>query len=241
MGRKTRSGTCRICRRRGKLDRHHIISQHRAKKINREELITNPGNIVLICRKCHSQTTSYLSRYKYKFKGEARDQEIDVLIVNNEGLNRELTRLREKNSERVNEIKKLAEDEVSSKESEIGKLQEENQELKTQLDSLEDIAMQYNDRVKELRKLAEDEISSKESEIGELEEENQDLKTQMELIDKISLEYQVSRASKKVLKQARKDLYRVSREIEDGIIREVKGAVKTAKKVGSGIRKKTGL
>ena len=47
-------------------------------------------------------------------------------------------------------------------------------ELKTQLDSLEDIAMQYNDRVKELRKLAEDEISSKESEIGELEEENQD-------------------------------------------------------------------
>ena len=170
-----------------------------------------------------------------------RDREIDVLIVNNEGLNRELTRLKEKNSERVNEIKKLAEDEISSKESEIGKLQEENQELKTQLDSLEDIAMQYNDRVKELRKLAEDEISSKESEIGELEEENQDLKNQMELIDKISLEYQVSRASKKVLKQARKDLYRVSREIEDGIIREVKGAVKTAKQVGSGIRKKTGL
>ena len=195
MGRRSKSGTCRICRRRGKLDRHHIISQHRAKKINREDLLTNPGNIVLICRKCHRQTTSYLSRYKYKFQGDARNQEIDVLVINIEGLEKELATVKEENSDLVNEMSKLAQEEISNKESEIGELKEENQELQNQL----------------------------------------------ELIDKISLEYQVYRATKKALKKSRRDLYRVSRGIEGGIKREVKGAVKTAKKVGSGIRKKTGL
>ena len=195
MGRRSKSGTCRICRRRGKLDRHHIISQHRAKKINREDLLTNPGNIVLICRKCHRQTTSYLSRYKYKFQGDARNQEIDVLVINIEGLEKELAIVKEENSDLVNEMSKLAQEEISNKESEIGELKEENQELQNQL----------------------------------------------ELIDKISLEYQVFRETKKALKKSRRDLYRVSRGIEGGIKREVKGAVKTAKKVGSGIRKKTGL
>ncbi len=195
MGRRSKSGTCRICRRRGKLDRHHIISQHRAKKINREDLLTNPGNIVLICRKCHRQTTSYLSRYKYKFQGDARNQEIDVLVINIEGLEKELAIVKEENSDLVNEMSKIAQEEISNKESEIGELKEENQELQDQL----------------------------------------------ELIDKISLEYQVFRATKKALKKSRRDLYRVSRGIEGGIKREVKGAVKTAKKVGSGIRKKTGL
>ncbi len=241
MGRRSKSGTCRICRRRGKLDRHHIISQHRAKKINREDLLTNPGNIVLICRKCHRQTTSYLSRYKYKFQGDARNQEIDVLVINIEGLEKELATVKEENSDLVNEMSKLAQEEISNKESEIGELKEENQEIQDQLESLEEIAMKYSGKVKEVRKLAQEEISNKESEIGELKEENQELQNQLELIDKISLEYQVYRATKKALKKSRRDLYRVSRGIEGGIKREVKGAVKTAKKVGSGIRKKTGL
>tara|TARA_B100000287_G_C20360781_1_gene673748 strand:+ start:222 stop:698 length:477 start_codon:yes stop_codon:yes gene_type:complete len=158
-------------------------------------LLTNPGNIVLICRKCHRQTTSYLSRYKYKFQGDARNQEIDVLVINIEGLEKELAIVKEENSDLVNEMSKIAQEEISNKESEIGELKEENQELQDQL----------------------------------------------ELIDKISLEYQVFRATKKALKKSRRDLYRVSRGIEGGIKREVKGAVKTAKKVGSGIRKKTGL
>ena len=55
-------GTCRICGNTGKLDPHHIISQAQCRKNDRKDLITNPGNIVHICRDCHKLTTSYLVR-----------------------------------------------------------------------------------------------------------------------------------------------------------------------------------
>lgn len=55
-------GACRICGKKDKLDPHHIISQHRLKQIGRESDITNPGNIVHLCRACHKETTSYLIR-----------------------------------------------------------------------------------------------------------------------------------------------------------------------------------
>ena len=51
-------GTCRICGEKGMLDPHHIISQGHAKKTNQGDLISNPGNVVHICRGCHDQTTA---------------------------------------------------------------------------------------------------------------------------------------------------------------------------------------
>ena len=175
MGRKPKVGRCRICRKRRKLDPHHIISQHRAKKINQEQLIRNPGNIVFICRKCHNQTTASLSRFKYKVQDQKKDQEVEVLIVTVEGLETELSRV---------------------------KLENKN-------------------RLKEVRGLAEVEISRKNAEIGGLEDENQELKEQLELLDKLSLEYQIARGTKKILKQVRNDIVRVSKEIEGEIKREV--------------------
>ena len=68
-------GACRICGTKGKLDPHHIISQHRLKEIGRESDITNPGNIVHLCRACHRETTSYLlreDRYYPKSKRKAK-------------------------------------------------------------------------------------------------------------------------------------------------------------------------
>lgn len=59
-------GVCRICSKRAKTHWHHIISQHRARKIGRVELIDNPGNMVEICRDCHSQTTSWMSKQKFE-------------------------------------------------------------------------------------------------------------------------------------------------------------------------------
>jgi 5-methylcytosine-specific restriction endonuclease McrA len=61
-------GTCRICGKKGQLDPHHIISQAQCRKKNREDLITNPGNIVHICRECHKLTTSYLVRERRETK-----------------------------------------------------------------------------------------------------------------------------------------------------------------------------
>ena len=195
MGRKTKVGRCRICSKRRKLDPHHIISQHRAKKINQEQLIRNPGNIVFICRKCHNQTTASLVRHKIAMKDKTTQQETDVLIVTVESLEAELLRVKSEN----------------------------------------------NNRMKEVRDLAQEEISQKDSQIGELEDENSELKEQLELLDKLSLEYQIARGTKKILRQVRKDLVRVSQDIEGEIKREVKGAVKTAKKMGSELRKRTGL
>lgn len=55
-------GTCRICGYQGMLDPHHIISQAQCKKLNRLDLISNPGNVVHICRRCHDMTTASLNR-----------------------------------------------------------------------------------------------------------------------------------------------------------------------------------
>ncbi len=63
-------GTCRICGNRGMLDPHHIISQAQARKQGRPELISNPGNVVHICRDCHKLTTSYLDRKRLEGKGK---------------------------------------------------------------------------------------------------------------------------------------------------------------------------
>jgi hypothetical protein len=195
MGRKTKVGRCRICRKRRKLDPHHIISQHRAKKINQEQLIRNPGNIVFICRKCHNQTTASLVRHKMAIKDKNTQQEVDVLFITVESLEAELSRLKSENK----------------------------------------------NRMKEVRDLAGEEIAERDSHIGELEDENSELREQLELLDKLSLEYQIARGTKKILRQVRKDLVRVSKDIEGEIKREVKGAVKSAKKIGSEFRKRTGL
>ena len=195
MGRRPKVGRCRICSKKRKLDAHHIISQHRAKKINQEQLIRNPGNIVFICRKCHNQTTASLIRRKMAMKDKTLEQETDVLIVTVESLEAELSRVKLENMRRM----------------------------------------------KQARKLAEEEIKERDEQIGGVSEENEELRKQVELLDELSLEYQIAKGTKKLLRQVREDVLRVSRDIEGEIKREVKDAVKTAKKMGSEFRKRTGL
>ena len=50
---------CRICNSMGETEWHHIISQHRCKKIN-PKLIYNRGNIYELCKECHDETTASL-------------------------------------------------------------------------------------------------------------------------------------------------------------------------------------
>ena len=126
---------------------------------------------------------------------KTQQQESDALIVTVESLEAELSRLRKENQSRMNDV----------------------------------------------RRLADEEIASKDSKITGLEEENNELKEQLELLDKLSLEYQIARGTKKILRQVRKDILQVSKDIEGEIKREVKGAVKSAKKIGSEFRKRTGL
>jgi len=130
-----------------------------------------------------------------RMKDKTEQQESDTLIVTVESLEAELSRLKTENKSRMNEV----------------------------------------------RNLAEEEIADKDSQISGLEDENSELKEQLELLDKLSLEYQIARGTKKILRQVRKDLVQVSKDIEGEIKREVKGAVKSAKKMGSEFRKRTGL
>ena len=70
-------GTCPICGKKGPLDEHHIIAQGRVSKLKPGDhgydlnLITNPGNIIHICRDCHKLTTSYMVR-EYLDKEESK-------------------------------------------------------------------------------------------------------------------------------------------------------------------------
>jgi hypothetical protein len=59
---------CRICEARGYTEWHHIISQGHARKSNQHRLITNPGNVVELCKKCHNQTTASKSWYIFENK-----------------------------------------------------------------------------------------------------------------------------------------------------------------------------
>ena len=56
-------GVCRICSKKGYTEWHHIISRGHAKKTGQDQLITNPGNVVELCKSCHDQTTASKSWY----------------------------------------------------------------------------------------------------------------------------------------------------------------------------------
>ena len=57
-----KSGICKICKRSGRTDWHHIISQHHSIKTRQTHLLDNPGNVIELCRRCHNQTTASMVR-----------------------------------------------------------------------------------------------------------------------------------------------------------------------------------
>tara|TARA_B000000475_G_C15772878_1_gene356035 strand:+ start:36 stop:422 length:387 start_codon:yes stop_codon:yes gene_type:complete len=63
-----KAGICRICSKKGYTEWHHIISRGHSKKTGQEDLITNPGNVVELCKSCHNQTTASKSWYMLRGK-----------------------------------------------------------------------------------------------------------------------------------------------------------------------------
>tara|TARA_B110000438_G_C15763098_1_gene628241 strand:+ start:54 stop:1601 length:1548 start_codon:yes stop_codon:yes gene_type:complete len=68
LGKKT--GCCTICKKKGRSDWHHIISQHHARRTGQEELITDPNNVIELCRRCHDQTTASMVRKRLNKQGK---------------------------------------------------------------------------------------------------------------------------------------------------------------------------
>ena len=132
-----RKGTCRICKKKRALDPHHIISRHHAKKTNQPDLITNPGNIVFICRKCHNQTTASKSRYRIMRQG--KETEVDVIEV--ERVHEIILRMRKEHREDVRNMRNLANNEIQNKNTlkdvEISILELENSILREEKEALQ--------------------------------------------------------------------------------------------------------
>ena len=149
MGR--RKGSCRICNKKRVLDPHHIISRGHAKKTDQLDLITNPGNIVYICRKCHNQTTA--SKARYKIMKESQKPSVEVIEI--EVLKAEVKRMKEKNRISIRSIRNLAKAEIEDKntlrdieihilEWENQMLKEENNTLRTNVDVLNSLSFEHH-------------------------------------------------------------------------------------------------
>ena len=57
-----KSGQCKICKKSGHTEWHHIISQHHAMRTGQTSLLHNPDNVIELCRRCHRQTTASMVR-----------------------------------------------------------------------------------------------------------------------------------------------------------------------------------
>ena len=146
-----KKGSCRICNKRRVLDPHHIISRGHAKKTDQPDLITNPGNIVYICRKCHNQTTA--SKSRYKIMKESQKPSVEVIEI--EALRAEVRRMKERNRVSIRSIRDLAKSEIEDKntlkdieiqilEWENQMLKEENNTLRTNVDILNSLSFEHH-------------------------------------------------------------------------------------------------
>ena len=144
-------GTCRICKKSRVLDPHHIISQHHAKKTNQPDLITNLGNIVYICRKCHNQTTASKSRYRIMRQG--KETKVDAIEI--EKVRAVILRMRKEHREEVRNLRELANMEIQNKntlkdveisifELENSILKEEKEALQNDIDILNSLSFEHH-------------------------------------------------------------------------------------------------
>ena len=71
------TGVCKICKAEGYTEMHHIISQSKINKMNQPDLLTNPNNIIELCKRCHNATDSHLY-YRWYRRQERRTKHDDV-------------------------------------------------------------------------------------------------------------------------------------------------------------------
>ena len=74
-------------------------------------------------------------------KDKTTQQETDVLIVTVESLEAELLRVKSENNNRMKEVRDIAQEEISQRDSQIGDLEDENSELKEQLELLDKLSL----------------------------------------------------------------------------------------------------
>lgn len=70
MSLPNKSKVCSICKKRGYTEWHHIISQHHARRTGQDDLITNPDNVIELCKNCHDQTTASMVRKRLTREGK---------------------------------------------------------------------------------------------------------------------------------------------------------------------------
>ena len=209
-------GTCRICKESRVLDPHHIISQHHAKKTNQPDLITNLGNIVYICRKCHNQTTASKSRYKIMRQG--REAKVDAIEI--EKVRAVISRMRKEHREEVRNMRELANKEIHNKNTlkdvEISIFELENSILREE-----------NENLREKKEDLQNDV---------------DILNALSFEHHISNEVQrISKNLNKILNPVKKKAVKTKKVVEKRVGKGIRTVRKTVKDTRRDIRKRTGI
>ena len=198
------------------LDPHHIISQHHAKKTNQPDLITNLGNIVYICRKCHNQTTASKSRYKIMRQG--REAKVDAIEI--EKVRAVISRMRKEHREEVRNMRELANKEIHNKNTlkdvEISIFELENSILREE-----------NENLREKKEDLQNDV---------------DILNALSFEHHISNEVQrISKNLNKILNPVKKKAVKTKKVVEKRVGKGIRTVRKTVKDTRRDIRKRTGI
>lgn len=77
MGAPRKKRICKICKKKGYTEWHHIISKGHAIKSGQRELLTNRDNLIELCRRCHNQTTASMVRKRLK-RGSGKPSKLKI-------------------------------------------------------------------------------------------------------------------------------------------------------------------
>ena len=214
MARK--KGTCRICKKSRVLDPHHIISQHHAKKTNQPDLITNLGNIVYICRKCHNQTTASKSRYKIMRQG--REAKVDAIEI--EKVRAVISRMRKEHREEVRNMRELANKEIHNK------------------NTLKDVEISIFELENSILREENEDLREKKEDL----QNDVDILNSLSFEHHISNEVQrISKNLNKILNPVKKKAVKTKKVVEKRVGKGIRTVRKTVKNTRRDIRKRTGI
>ena len=214
MARK--KGTCRICKKSRVLDPHHIISQYHAKKTNQPDLITNLGNIVYICRKCHNQTTASKSRYKIMRQG--KEAKVDAIEI--EKVRAVISRMRKEHREEVRNMRELANKEIHNK------------------NTLKDVEISIFELENSILREENEDLREKKQDL----QNDVDILKALSFEHHISNEVQrISKNLNKILNPVKKKAVKTKKVVEKRVGKGIRTVRKTVKDTRRDIRKRTGI
>ena len=74
-----KEGSCKICKKVGYTEWHHIISRNHLIISGQKNLLKNPDNLVELCKRCHNQTTASMVRKRLLKQKQTKKQKKSII------------------------------------------------------------------------------------------------------------------------------------------------------------------